>query len=459
MSETHVVVDAWQDLERSLSDLEIEPSSRSAILDAAADVVAYFSLSRARDEIPGGPTGLGDRLKDRDRFDDARWERDPTYGAPLGNIASDHGPDTAETIAGRIAALATVTAETFDALGSRERQKLRELEACGSRLRDRRSDRTILLVHGMGQGGQAAADLAAAWEKHLATSYGAADLPAPEADLRLTYYADLVDQTDVSNTATYAQTLTWLIANLMGAGSPIVPVLPSALDGATTRKAGLDLLEIGAWVARELMRSRSRFTLVREGLREDPLLTIEQVSDTRPSTGRIPSKARILRRVSTLSPSLTRLVVRTLQEVHLYLRDDGFRTAVQDRAEQTLDGSDPAVVIGHSLGSVVAIDLVLKRRRTVPCLITLGSPLWMTSIVSQLQQWHSGRAPIRVGTWLNMFDDRDIVGGGHPLRKTWGDTGPEDVKIHHGDGPYFHSIGGYLSQPNIATAIHEILNA
>jgi surfactin synthase thioesterase subunit len=75
---------------------------------------------------------------------------------------------------------------------------------------------------------------------------------------------------------------------------------------------------------------------------------------------------------------LRQLLQRFLPDADSYIFTDK-RNAIQDRLRQALDAVDgPVIVVSHSLGTIVAYDVLSEPRfasRAVPLLITLGAPL------------------------------------------------------------------------------------
>ena len=69
-----------------------------------------------------------------------------------------------------------------------------------------------------------------------------------------------------------------------------------------------------------------------------------------------------------------------LLQVTRYLTEDDLRAAVQARVAALLD-EDTQVMIGHSLGSVVAWEACQALGRPLPALVTLGSPLGLDNVV------------------------------------------------------------------------------
>src|SRR4029077_2623471 len=70
-----------------------------------------------------------------------------------------------------------------------------------------------------------------------------------------------------------------------------------------------------------------------------------------------------------------------LQQVRRYLTDPVVRSAVQDRVAAAVD-NDTRVVVGHSLGSVVAYEVLCAYPEwPVRSLVTLGSPLGIRNLI------------------------------------------------------------------------------
>jgi hypothetical protein len=153
-----------------------------------------------------------------------------------------------------------------------------------------------------------------------------------------------------------------------------------------------------------------------------------------------------------------------MHDVAYYLEDDTMRDAVLaivgSAVEQARADHDDLVVVGHSLGSVVAYDLLQDGRLGAPVrlLMTAGSPLGY-GIVKKNLHGTGGVAnpPVpaiepRAGQlcWLNAYDVRDFVALVHPLHDEFagGDEKMRDEITHNPSDP--HSIGDYLADPDVA---------
>ena len=99
-----------------------------------------------------------------------------------------------------------------------------------------------------------------------------------------------------------------------------------------------------------------------------------------------------------------------LRQVRRYLREPEIGASARHRVGEMVDGRC-RVLIGHSLGSVVALDYLLHHPGSgVEVLITLGSPLGLSFIRHGLGQADAAApAPLDGVTWINVRDPRDPV--------------------------------------------------
>lgn len=180
-----------------------------------------------------------------------------------------------------------------------------------------------------------------------------------------------------------------------------------------------------------------------------------------------------------LPPWLKRRLMRVfLRDVHHYLYDvefsprhgDSFRIRrdVRSRAIDALrDGAarpGPHVVVGHSLGSVIAYDVLTGVADTPPvdALLTVGSPLGISEVQTALAPPWTARDgwPQRClpeGSWDNLFDSLDPVCGGLDRRiapdfRRVGEPAVTDIEVRN-SGSWRHSISKYLGQPQLRDAL------
>lgn len=154
-----------------------------------------------------------------------------------------------------------------------------------------------------------------------------------------------------------------------------------------------------------------------------------------------------------------------MRDVAFYLRDAGVRERVLEVVRDGVGqlraaGHGDAVVVGHSLGSVVAFDLALQRDIPVRLLVTPGSPLGLPAVLRNLPGMPVPPAPPPLAppagwsgpAWVNAFDPADVVALVHPLAPVFG--GPaavRDEQTHNPGAP--HAVQDYLADPDVAAPI------
>ena len=97
-----------------------------------------------------------------------------------------------------------------------------------------------------------------------------------------------------------------------------------------------------------------------------------------------------------------------------YEKSSAVRNRVWRAVLESLPERGRFIIIGHSLGSVVAADL-LKRLgpgREVSLLVTLGSPLGAISALRRNCHLAEDFPFDAVASWVNVYDPRDVVTGG-----------------------------------------------
>ena len=149
------------------------------------------------------------------------------------------------------------------------------------------------------------------------------------------------------------------------------------------------------------------------------------------------------------------------QDVYRYLRNAGVRDVIEEGVRKALPEGEECIVVSHSLGTVVAYNLLRREGRQhdwrVPLLVTLGSPLGVTAIVRSLRPIEH---PPAVSSWFNAYDDRDVVAL-YPLDAQRFPVQPAIVnygKVKN-PTPNKHGITGYLGDQEVALRIHRALTA
>ena len=148
-----------------------------------------------------------------------------------------------------------------------------------------------------------------------------------------------------------------------------------------------------------------------------------------------------------------RLIIRFIKQLHAYMDDDSIRREVQERVERAV-GPDTAVLIGHSLGSVVAYEAACAHPDWNLVLVTLGSPLGIRNLVfDRLRpppEDGRGRFPACAAAWTNITDTGDVVALVKELAPLFGD-GVKDLLVYNGSRA--HDVSPYLTAAQTGHAI------
>ena len=154
-----------------------------------------------------------------------------------------------------------------------------------------------------------------------------------------------------------------------------------------------------------------------------------------------------------------RAMLSDLRQVRWYMTDPDVRQAVQTRVAARVD-ADTRVLVGHSLGSVVAYEALCAHPDwPVQALVTLGSPLGIPNLIfDRLQPAPSagdcsgprGAWPGVTRTWVNVADRGDLVALVKDLRPLFGDQVGCHV-VHNGSSA--HDVKPYLTAAETGAAI------
>lgn len=264
---------------------------------------------------------------------------------------------------------------------------------------------TLVFIHGRGQEGKDPAELETAWRAALAAGAAAAGAPRVEGVPSVfPYYGDVL--------AAQAETQT----------GPIL--LESLADDDTIR------------LQRELVDELAR--------RKGAKLAREESVDGLLSLRMVQKSLDYLARHTRVDQAI---IARHLRDVATYLTTA--RKVVLATVRAAIPPNGDLVVVSHSLGTVVARDLLDNdhiRARTTHW-ITAGSPLGLDAIKKNL---HTPGAANPDVDWLTAYDVNDIVALGHPLKPTWGPP-LLDIEVDNGEPP--HSIESYLRHREVAGPI------
>lgn len=168
--------------------------------------------------------------------------------------------------------------------------------------------------------------------------------------------------------------------------------------------------------------------------------------------------ARVVERVSPLRGTLA---LRVLGQAHAYIRNQHVHDEVNKLVRPLFEDDEPAIVVSHSLGTIVAYSMLREfarnaRPRQSPLLLTLGSPLGIDSVRKGFPKPRN--RPDHVARWVNCADPEDFVALQAEL--TPANFGP-GIDMNYPDfengqeNP--HSISGYLNDPRVAREIAEAI--
>ena len=145
------------------------------------------------------------------------------------------------------------------------------------------------------------------------------------------------------------------------------------------------------------------------------------------------------------------------RDVYLYTTRLGVRDQIDAVVRKALTPDVPCVVVGHSLGSVVAYNVLRSESRQLrmPSFVTVGSPLGIRAVRNRFLPL---RFPQPASAWFNAFDERDVVAL-YPLDNRNFPVSPaitndDTVKNHTRNR---HGIIGYLDDDGVAKVILDAL--
>lgn len=146
-----------------------------------------------------------------------------------------------------------------------------------------------------------------------------------------------------------------------------------------------------------------------------------------------------------------RIVIGMLyEEVGRYIDEDRRRRAILRRALDVLPAG-PVVIIGHSLGALVALELIrhLPDDTDVPLLVTAASALARRRLPEDLVHLNDEFPYHRVGGWVNVYNPADPVTRGLPIGMRFPQTIDVSVRAGFAD----HALATCLADPGVARVV------
>jgi hypothetical protein len=154
------------------------------------------------------------------------------------------------------------------------------------------------------------------------------------------------------------------------------------------------------------------------------------------------------------------LVKVTFKDVHAYFFG-GFKDRMRQVVRDVLQGIDGGVVVvGHSLGSIVAYDVLREAGSASPdvtLFVTVGSPLAVTEIQDVVER--PLEVPAGVMAWRNAADARDLVALDHTIKPEYvpPDSCTDFLVVN--DSSNHHGIREYLRTVPVRQPILELFSA
>jgi hypothetical protein len=154
-------------------------------------------------------------------------------------------------------------------------------------------------------------------------------------------------------------------------------------------------------------------------------------------------------------------------DVYQYLKNSNIRETIDEGVASAITKDAETVVVAHSLGTVVAYNLLRQhgsdRGWNCRFFVSLGSPLAVGEIRKALKSFAPIQCPRCVKRWFNAMDERDVVAL-YPLDTRCFPLDPttpiienkQDVRNRTENR---HGISGYLDDKEVARRIYDALTA
>jgi pimeloyl-ACP methyl ester carboxylesterase len=285
----------------------------------------------------------------------------------------------------------------------------------------RKGERTlarVICVHGIGQQSLGEQSLLATWHPALVDGLvRAGHVAVPEVDVAMGFYGHLYRPSGA----------------LLALGDPV--------HGAADVRPGIEQDLLTAWW--------TCAAAIEKQIAPPNGNALVRVSQSVQTALRQLSKSKFFAGVAL------RAMVPDLKQVARYLTDPDLRVAVRKQVANLIT-EDTRVVVGHSLGSVVAYEMLCALpSHGVRALVTLGLPLGIPNLV--FDRLHpvpvEGRGVWPGGpdlVWTNIVDGGDVVALEKDLRGRFG-SNVRNVLVHN--GAHAHSVIPYLSDGFTGAAI------
>lgn len=156
-------------------------------------------------------------------------------------------------------------------------------------------------------------------------------------------------------------------------------------------------------------------------------------------------------RTSPLIDALGGPALNAVQQARRYVKDSGVRAAVLTRILKAAPTKGDALIIGHSLGSLIAIDLLdhLPPDLHVRGLVTIGSPAGHPALQRRPERLLPTFPLSRIDWWVNFWNAHDAVSGFRGVSHLF----PAALDTRLDLGQLTHRAAAFTASPLVATAV------
>lgn len=296
----------------------------------------------------------------------------------------------------------------------------------------------LVFVHGRAQENKDSIALKAEWIEAFNEGLAKSNLrlPIPEADVRFPFYGDTLYDLVAGRTANEAATI-------------IIRGQDSDADERRFIQSVIEEVRRKAGITEEQMATISGQEVVNRGpLNWEWLQTVLKAVDRYVPFGSGGS------------------IALATKDVYRYLRNTAIRQVIDSGVSAAITPGLDTIVVSHSLGTVVAYNLLRQNGKArgwkIPLFVTLGSPLGVTEIRKTVKALAAPtQCPTCAAAWFNAMDDRDVVAL-YPLTVTEFPLDPATPAIENktdvrNKTENRHGIAGYLDDKEVARKIYDAL--
>jgi pimeloyl-ACP methyl ester carboxylesterase len=145
-----------------------------------------------------------------------------------------------------------------------------------------------------------------------------------------------------------------------------------------------------------------------------------------------------------------------------FLTNEEIRSAALEFVFKLI-GPETKVLIGHSLGSVVAYEAAHRMQQPLPLLLTLGSPLGLQTIIYQRLRPQPPGFPSNVQRWVNIADRDDFIAAEPHLKGLFSTGMPRGAVFDGGftvdNGADPHNADFYLGKVQVGKSVGNAVSS